>query len=95
MLDDAYLWTTAADAEAMVFDGDNEVLETTGALICSDCQVKPNREQGIFGFGRLLRHLSRLAHNARHVSCDLHPAVWRRLTLRFSKCIQASNDKGV
>lgn len=41
MLDDAYLWTTLADAEATVFDGDNEVLETNGALICSDCQVTP------------------------------------------------------
>lgn len=40
VLDDAYLWTTANDAEATILDGDNEVLETTGALVCSDCQVK-------------------------------------------------------
>lgn len=39
MLDDTYLWTTNADAEATILDGDNEVLDTNGALICSDCQV--------------------------------------------------------
>lgn len=45
MLDDAYLWSTDGNAAATVLDGDNEVLETTGALICSDCQVKHKREQ--------------------------------------------------
>ncbi|CAM9433832.1 unnamed protein product, partial [Ectocarpus sp. 8 AP-2014] len=39
VLDDAYLWSTNDDAEASILDGDNEVEESTGALICSDCQV--------------------------------------------------------
>lgn len=39
MLDDAYLWSTNDDAAASILDGDNEVEESTGALICSDCQV--------------------------------------------------------
>lgn len=39
MLDDAYLWSTNDDAVASILDGDNEVVETTGALICSGCQV--------------------------------------------------------
>lgn len=40
MLDDAYLWSTNDDAAASILDGDNEVEESTGALICSDCQVQ-------------------------------------------------------
>lgn len=39
VLDDAYLWSTNDDAAASILDGDNEVVESTGALICSDCQV--------------------------------------------------------
>lgn len=39
MLDDSYLWSTNNDAAALILDGDNEVVESTGALICSDCQV--------------------------------------------------------
>lgn len=39
VLDDAYLWSTNGDAAASILDGDNEVVESTGALICSDCQV--------------------------------------------------------
>lgn len=40
VIDDAYLWTTNGDAAASILDGDNEVLESTGALVCNDCQVK-------------------------------------------------------
>lgn len=40
MLDDAYLWTGAGSVETSILDGDNEVLETTGGLICGECQVK-------------------------------------------------------
>ena len=40
VLDDAYLWSTNDDAAASILDGDNEVFESTGALVCSDCQVK-------------------------------------------------------
>lgn len=39
VIDDSYLWTTNGDAEGFVLDGDNEVVESTGALVCSDCQV--------------------------------------------------------
>lgn len=39
VIDDAFLWTTNADATASNLDGDNEVLESTGALVCDDCQV--------------------------------------------------------
>lgn len=40
MLDDTYLWTSAGNVETSILDGDNEVLETTGGLICGECQVK-------------------------------------------------------
>lgn len=40
VVDDAYLWTTNADASTSIVDGDNEVLESTGALVCSECQVR-------------------------------------------------------
>lgn len=40
VLDDAYLWTTNDDASATVLDGDNEVLESTGTLVCDVCQVR-------------------------------------------------------
>lgn len=39
VLDDAYLWSTDGDAAAWILDGDNDVVESTGALVCSDCQV--------------------------------------------------------
>lgn len=39
VLDDAYLWSTNDDAAGSIMDGDNEVLESTGALVCSGCQV--------------------------------------------------------
>ena len=39
VLDDVYLWTTNNDAVASIMDGDNEVSESDGALICSSCQV--------------------------------------------------------
>ena len=45
VLDDAYLWTTDGNAEASILDGDNEVLETTGALVCSECQVGTSRNE--------------------------------------------------
>lgn len=67
MLDDAYLWTTTGDAEALVLDGDNEVLESSGALICSDCQVKHTQQ-------------SEVVRCIRPASCVLFPCARERLT---------------
>lgn len=67
MLDDAYLWTTNDDAEASILDGDNEVVESTGALICSECQVK-NRELPCFG---LLCAPFRSFSSSRLLSCSV------------------------
>lgn len=44
VVDDAYLWSTNDDVEVTVLDGDNEVVEATGALVCSECQVKEMRQ---------------------------------------------------
>lgn len=47
VVDDAYLWSTDDDVEVTVLDGDNEVAEATGALVCSECQVKMPRLTGV------------------------------------------------
>lgn len=47
VLDDAYLWSTNDDAAASVLDGDNEVLESSGALVCSNCQVMQSVKEAL------------------------------------------------
>ena len=56
MLDDAYLWSTNDDAAASILDGDNEVVETTGALICTDCQVPTARKPIVYVREKITPH---------------------------------------
>jgi len=53
VLDDVYLWTEDNNAVASILDGDNEVSESNGALICSTCQVTQSTSQYALGLRRL------------------------------------------
>ncbi|CAM9134345.1 unnamed protein product [Discosporangium mesarthrocarpum] len=68
VVDDSFLWSTNGDAVAVVIDGDNEVSESTGALVCDECQVGETP----VGYG----YEDLLSDEFNYSISDLTPGAW-------------------